>query len=92
MRAHLNPMRMKAIAFVARALAVRAARLCQQCGAPGFGLVDVERGLRCEACDRPTRLVAAEIHGCGLCGRRLKRKERPKTARASPMWCDACNP
>jgi hypothetical protein len=38
MRAHVNPKRMKTIAVVARALALRA--LCPSCGAPGFGLIE----------------------------------------------------
>lgn len=92
MRAHVNPTRMKSISFVAKALAVRMARLCPRCGAPGFGLVDVERGLRCEACEFPTRLIAAEIHGCGVCDYRMRRRERPRTVRASQIWCDLCNP
>ena len=71
MRAHLNPTRMKTIAFVAKALALRAARLCPACRLPGFGLVDVARGLRCSNCGAPTQLVLAEIHGCRKCGHKI---------------------
>ena len=92
MRAHLNPTRMKTIAFVARALALRAARLCPMCGTPGFGLTDVARGLPCADCGAPTRLMRAEIHGCGRCAHRIMRRERPASMRADAMWCDLCNP
>lgn len=92
MRAHLNPTRMKTIGFVAKALALRAARLCPACGTPGFGRVDVLRGLPCEDCGAPTRLIRGEIHGCGKCGHRVTRRERPRSMRAEPMWCDLCNP
>lgn len=92
MRAHLNPTRMKAIGFVAKALAVRAARLCPACDAPGFGIVDVLRGLPCGDCGAPTRLIRAETHGCGLCGHRALRRVRPGRLRADARWCDSCNP
>jgi hypothetical protein len=92
MRAHLNPARMKTIAFVARALAVRAARLCPECRAPGFGLRDALRGLACAACGAPTRRIRAELHGCLKCGFRCLKRERPASLRADAMWCDVCNP
>jgi hypothetical protein len=92
MRAHLNPTRMKTIAFVARALALRAARLCPVCRAPGFGIREALRGLACADCGAPTRRVRAEIHGCLKCGFRCVKRERPASLRAEAMWCDACNP
>jgi DNA-directed RNA polymerase subunit RPC12/RpoP len=92
MRAHLNPTRMKAIGFVAKALAVRAARLCPACDAPGFGIVGIVRGLPCGDCGAPTRLIRAETHGCALCGHRTLRRVRPERLRAEAKWCDACNP
>jgi predicted Zn-ribbon and HTH transcriptional regulator len=92
MRAHLNPTRMKAIGFVARALALRAARLCPACGAPGFGVEDVLRGLPCADCGAPTRLVRAELHRCRLCGFETQKRVRPASLRAEAKWCDLCNP
>ncbi|MEZ5908724.1 MAG: DUF6671 family protein, partial [Hyphomicrobiaceae bacterium] len=63
MRAHLNPTRMSSIQDAARRLAFKIARRCPDCDQPGFGLVDVERGLPCCDWRTPTRLIRAEIHG-----------------------------
>jgi hypothetical protein len=92
MRAHLNPTRMASIEATARSLALKIARCCPQCGKPGFGLVDVERGLPCRDCQAPTRLIRAENHGCSACGYRQRRRERGDRQRSDPTWCDNCNP
>jgi hypothetical protein len=92
MRAHVNPTRMSSIARLARHLALRTARLCPCCGRPGFGLVDVERGLPCRDCDQPTRRIRAEIYGCTTCGHRMQRKIRPLRLSSDPMSCEVCNP
>ncbi len=92
MRAHVNPTRMASIARLSRALAVRMARRCPCCGAPGFGIVDVERGLPCRQCGAPTRRIRAEIHACSACQTRVKRHERGPALSADPTWCDMCNP
>lgn len=92
MRAHLNPTRMRSIERLAKRLALRVARLCPHCGAPGFGMTDVERGLRCEACRMPTDLKQAEIHSCSACGHKERRFERPSSCYANPRWCHSCNP
>ncbi len=92
MRAHLNPTRMASIERLARRLALRAARLCPACGKPGFGVVDVERGLPCNDCESPTRLILAEIYGCSVCGHRLRRKVRAPSLKSDAMWCELCNP
>jgi hypothetical protein len=92
MRAHVNPTRMHMIGRLARRLGVRLARSCPVCAAPGFGLVDVERGLPCASCEAPTQLMRAEIHGCARCDHRLRKRERPASARAEPGNCQGCNP
>lgn len=92
MRAYLNPTRMAAIKLTARWLALRTARCCPRCQKPGFGLVEVDRGLPCSECGSPTRLIRAEIHGCRSCDCRLRKRERPGRLRSDPMWCDYCNP
>lgn len=92
MRAHLNPTRMRSIGRLARALAARTARRCPSCGAPGFGVVDVERGLPCGDCGTATRRVRAEIYGCAACQAKAKRHERGPRIVADPTWCPMCNP
>jgi hypothetical protein len=92
MRAHLNPTRMRAIQQTTKALALRLARLCPACHAPGFGLSDVQRGLPCGVCGAPTDLVQSEIHACNRCGHREPRRRRPAAMRADPSLCAFCNP
>lgn len=92
MRAHLNPTRMTAINRTARWLALRVARCCHACSTPGFGIIDVERGLPCNGCNEPTQLIVAEKHGCGACKFSMRRRIRPAGLRAEPLWCQECNP
>ena len=89
-RAHRCPSRADVIAALAHRMARRLATPCPKCHTPGFGQADVERGLGCSDCGQPTRVIAADIHGCGLCPRtvRIPRLDRI----AAPQWCDYCNP
>ena len=92
MRAHLNPTRMASIRALAIRLARRLATPCPACAAPGFGAVDVLRGLPCGWCGEPTQLVIAELLRCAKCGFEGSRavKDRPETA--DPGQCQYCNP
>ncbi len=92
MRAHMNPTRMEVIAETARKLCRRLAAQCPGCEAPGWGIVRVERGLQCESCNLPTKLISHEIYGCVLCDHtdRTPRSDGQKTA--SPTYCSWCNP
>lgn len=92
MRAHLNPTRMKSIGSIARRLALRVRRLCPRCGLPGFGPVDVVRGLACADCATPTSRIKAVIYSCRGCSHRLLRHERPVSHLADPRHCPHCNP
>jgi len=89
-RSHRCPSRASVIAELATLMARRLATLCPACQTPGFGRVDVERGLRCADCGQPTGVIAADIDGCGACSHTV-RLSRPEQ-RASPQWCDFCNP
>ena len=89
-RSHRCPSRASVIAELATAMARRLATQCPACQTPGFGRVDVERGLRCADCGQPTGVIAADIDGCGACPHTV-RVPRPEQ-RASPQWCDFCNP
>lgn len=92
MRAHMNPTRMRAIRRLGVKLARRLSVPCPACSAPGFGLVDVTRGLACEACGTPTDLVVAEIWGCAACRHREERPRRDGRRAADEGSCPACNP
>ncbi|MGF1454290.1 MAG: DUF6671 family protein [Alphaproteobacteria bacterium] len=92
MRAHMNPTRMKTLRRLAHRLADRLACLCPRCGAPGFGLMDVERGLPCGLCGAPTRVVRLEIHRCSACDATQRCVPADTPAKADPAQCNLCNP
>ena len=92
MRAHLNPTRMSQIGHLAHDLARRLATLCPTCHAPGWGMVNAEKGLSCEYCNEATEMIALEVFGCVLCGY-VERKERQDGLKSAPqMNCGFCNP
>ncbi|WP_445730671.1 DUF6671 family protein [Methylocystis sp. IM2] len=62
------------------------------CGAPGFGVETVLRGLPCADCGAPTRIVRGELHRCRGCGFEAQRHMRPPSLRADAQCCDLCNP
>lgn len=92
MRAHFNPTRMAAIRALAGRLAARLASLCPACGCPGYGEVDVLRGLPCEGCGQPTQGIQAIILRCHVCGHGDTRGRPDGVKMASPANCDWCNP
>jgi len=92
MRAHFNPTRMSSLAVVAKRLALRLTTNCASCAAPGWGRIDVARGLPCELCGTPTTLVAVEVFGCAACDYREERPRRDGQAYARPINCPECNP
>lgn len=91
MRAHHNPTRMRVIRAAATRLVRRIASECPECGLPGFGIVDVERGLPCSDCGAPTSLVTAEIHRCTRCSFESRKPLRERQF-ARPGQCEHCNP
>jgi hypothetical protein len=92
MRAHVNPRRMAQLTRLAERFAARLARLCPDCGAPGYGMVDVEGGLPCAGCGAPGGLVRFEVFGCAACDRRERRPRADGQAAADPRHCHLCNP
>lgn len=92
MRAHLNPTRMSAIGLVTKHLVLRIMRLCPDCGSPGFGQSDVERGIPCAACGMPTSQTKADVYTCRRCGFSELRHIRSESIRADPRYCVYCNP
>ena len=89
-RAHKAPFRAKTIADLTDRMAGRLATLCPHCETPGFGGIDIERGLPCSLCGSPTPVIRADIHGCGRCDHRTQVSRGHTTA--DPEWCDNCNP
>ena len=92
MRADRNPTRMRAIGRAAASLAERAATPCPGCATPGFGQVEVRRGLPCGDCGAPTAQVRALVHGCARCDERRELPRADGATTASPAGCDVCNP
>ena len=89
-RAHRAPFRADTLRDLSTHMARRLATPCPRCDTPGFGRISVEHGLPCADCGFSTRVIAADIHGCGRCDHQT-RIPRPET-RANPRWCDWCNP
>lgn len=90
LRAHHNPTRRQVLTRLAERLAHRLATPCPACHTPGYGKVDVRRGLPCTLCGSPTSVIAADVHGCPACEHR---HGVPRHATgAEPRWCDYCNP
>ena len=92
MRAHMNPTRMQMLRLLAERLAERLLNACPGCAAPGYGLIDVRRGLPCQCCGAETELVAREVHGCSACGLREDMMRADALALAEPGDCPSCNP
>jgi hypothetical protein len=90
LRAHANPARQQVIARLADRLALRLTRPCPECAIPGWGVVDVERGLPCGLCGEPTAAIRADVYGCAICGHRTAVARAGADADAA--GCDACNP
>jgi hypothetical protein len=92
MRAMMNPTRMRVISELAERLAKRLLRRCDQCASPGWGYVDVQRGLPCEQCGRPTQLISSTIEGCPSCDHQLLVAREDGLQFASAAHCNWCNP
>ncbi len=92
LRAHMNPTRQRVIARLAERLAQRLLQLCPRCHTPGWGPVDVTRGLPCEWCGEATSLVSENIYGCPLCSYREYVPRSDGLRYAPAAQCPACNP
>jgi hypothetical protein len=92
MRAHMNPTRMASLEKLAEKLARRLASPCFVCGAPGWGVVGVIKGLPCESCGSETELVVQEIYGCASCATRESKPRGDGKMFADPGECPRCNP
>lgn len=89
-RAHRSPTRGERIRVLCNRMAHRLATPCPSCHAPGYGTVNVERGLPCALCGEPTTGIAADIHGCRVCD--FEARHVRGDSRADPATCMLCNP
>lgn len=90
MRAFANPTRMLVIRQAAQVLVQKLLTLCPACGAPGFAISGIVRGLPCEKCGQPTEIAKADIHQCVRCEHQiLVNREQHFAASGN---CGYCNP
>ena len=93
LRAHRNPLRMAQIEQAGQKLIQQMKQACPTCGLPGLSPIDIQRGLPCAACYRPTRLVKSITYRCAAsCGYETAQPPEDAPAAADPMHCDYCNP
>ncbi|MEO8997777.1 MAG: DUF6671 family protein [Rhodanobacter sp.] len=90
MRAHRNPVRMRAIKRATIDLVRRYRSQCPRCARPGFAVTERLSGLPCGECGEATDVTRAEVLLCAGCAHRI---ERPcGKSLADPARCDYCNP
>lgn len=92
LRAHVWPSRRPTIRLAAERLASRLAARCPACASPGWGPVDVVKGVPCDWCGTPVDDLRAEADGCPACGHRAERPVVAPGATADPGRCPHCNP
>jgi hypothetical protein len=92
MRAHMNPTRMRALTTLARQLGRRLASPCPACAAPGWGRMDIVRGLQCEECGTSTDMILKEVFACAAGAHREELPRSDGLTYASPAHCPYCNP
>ncbi|TQV73121.1 hypothetical protein FLL45_16845 [Aliikangiella marina] len=90
LRAMHCPERQNYIRQTAEQLAQRIQSLCPSCAIPDFWPTDVERGLACRSCGRPTKSIRAKISVCSECNHsEVVNVDREA---AEPAECQWCNP
>ena len=92
MRAMHNPTRMKVIQETTKILVEKIKTNCPECKTPGFEVVKVISGLRCENCNMPTRSAKMQLFKCKKCTFEEMKKIPNNKEYEDPMYCDFCNP
>lgn len=92
MRAHRNPTRMKVIGETAEKLKRKLQTCCASCNYPGFDIVKVEKGLPCNMCESPTRMINKVLYSCNHCNFQNWSGNPDGLTVADPGFCDYCNP
>lgn len=92
MRACYNPTRMEKIGLAAQGLVLRLKTVCPACNYPGFGITEYRKGLPCETCQVPTRLLLSHFYQCKSCGYSTEEKFPEGNTAAYAGYCYHCNP
>ncbi len=92
MRAHMNNLRRQAIRKLCFKLIRRLRQHCPICKTPGWGLMDIKKGLPCEACGASTELIQTEIIGCTKCAYQEYKSRSDNKIYAEAVYCPCCNP
>lgn len=92
MCANFNPTRRQVIRSLAFKLVRRLKTNCQNCSAPGWGLIAIEAGLACENCGAATKLIKHEVFGCAKCDYKIKQARGDGKKLANAQYFDYCNP
>lgn len=92
MRAHRNPTRMESIKKATEDLINNIKSVCPKCQAPGFVVVDHEKGLKCSLCGIPTDLPLNDVYKCSACNYTEKKLVDKYGITADPQYCGYCNP
>lgn len=91
LRAMCSPSRQRNIEKAAELLALRVSQLCPGCGAPGWGCVEYERGVRCSACGTLNEpALRQEKLGCVAC--EYVELGKVLAEDIDPANCINCNP
>ena len=91
MRAFANPTRMKNIEKATLNLVEKLLKTCQECGAPGFQVQEILRGLPCELCGFPSEMAKEYVYKCHKCKHEYGEKF-PKGDVSPAQYCERCNP
>jgi len=92
MRAMNNPTRMSVIKKATEQLIQKINSACAQCGAPGFDISTINRGLPCDWCGAPTNGILSYLYQCKKCGYQKEEMYPHNKTKADPGSCNFCNP
>jgi hypothetical protein len=92
MRAMYNPSRMNVIKNATKKLIEKIHSCCPECNMPGFGVVDVKKGLECSLCGSQTNSTLSYSYACQHCPFIKEEMYPHKKTTEDPMYCDYCNP
>ncbi len=92
MRAHKNPIRMKAIEQATIDLLKNIESVCPECETPGFIITDIKKGLACSLCSLPTDLPIHELYTCSKYKYSQNKLITKHNKLADPMYYGYCNP